>query len=70
MREKPGQTVPFGPYGSYGGAYGAARRINKGLLPEVQPAGSFSAQVVVNGSDQWVVEARYLGEPSSAKEPS
>lgn len=70
MQAKPGAAVPIGPYGSQSGAWNAARRINKGLWPEVQPAGAFSAQVVVSGPNEWVVETRYLGDPASTKEQS
>ncbi|MFF3884116.1 hypothetical protein [Streptomyces sp. NPDC001914] len=68
MRAAPGEAVPLGPYSSYSGAWNAARRITKGLWPEVQPAGAFSAQVVVSEPNQWVVETRYIGDPTSTKE--
>lgn len=66
MRRSVGKPVQLGPYDSHSGAYNAARKINKGLWQEVQPAGAFSADVEPDQHGQWVVMARYLGEPSPA----
>lgn len=70
MREQPGTTVDIGPYTTLTSARVAARRINKGLLPQFSPAGSFKARHT-RASDRdrrWIVAARYVGEPTSTTE--
>lgn len=65
MRERPGDVVEIGPYGSASGARNGVWRIRDGLFTEFQPAGSFDAEAVRTDHGRWIVRARYIGTPVS-----
>ncbi len=65
MRERPGEVVEIGPYGSRPGARRGALRIRKGLIDVFRPAASFEAEAVPAGHGRWIVRARYIGTPAS-----